>query len=85
MWSILKEAIGKQNNKTSIATSFSINCINVTDISQIANKFRYYFSQIGENTSQNVPTSKYNFKHNMPNPVPNSIFIELIKFLFFLL
>ena len=78
MWSILKEAIGKQNNKTSVATSFSINGINVTDKSQIANSSNDYFSQIGENTSQNVPTSKYNFNHYMPNPVPNSIFIEPI-------
>ena len=78
MWSILKEAIGKQNNKTSVTTSFFINGINVTDKSQIANSFNDYFSQIGENTSQNVPISKYNFKHYMPNPVPNSIFIEPI-------
>ena len=78
MWSILNEAIGKQNNKTSVATSFSINGINVIDKSLIANRFNDYFSQIGENTSQDVPTSKYNFKHYMPNPVPNSIFIEPI-------
>ena len=64
MWSILKEAIGKQNNKTSVATSFSINGINVTDKSQIANSFNDYFSQIGGNTSQMFPH---------PNIIANTI------------
>ena len=74
----IKGSCWEKKTKNKCTTSFSINGINVTDKSQIVNSFNEYFSQIGEHTSQNVPTSKYNFKHYMPNPVPNSIFIEPI-------
>ena len=75
-WSILKQAIGKQNDKASLPVSFSINGQTVTNKLEVAGGFNDYFSKIGEKTSHNVPTTKRNFTDYMPKPVPQSMFLE---------
>jgi len=75
-WVILKQAIGKINNKSSLPLSFLINDIPVTDKLQAAEGFNSYFSQIGIQTSHSVPPSNKSFRDYMPRPVRNSMFIE---------
>ena len=75
-WSILKEAIGKHNNKTSFRQTFVINEIEVSDKNQIAEGFNNYFSKIGIQTNRNVPQSNRHFSEYMPSPNVNSMFLE---------
>ena len=75
-WSILKEAIGKHNNKTSFPQTFVINEIEVSDKNQIAEGFNNYFSKIGIQTNRNVPQSNRHFSEYMPSPNVHSMFLE---------
>ena len=45
-WSIMRQAIGKFNNKSSYPPSFMINETLVTDITQVAEGFNNYFSKL---------------------------------------
>ena len=51
-WSILKQAIGKQNDNTSLLLLFSINGQTVTNKLEAADGFNDYFSKIGGISSQ---------------------------------
>jgi hypothetical protein len=75
-WTILRQAIGKLNNKSSFPLTFLINDIAITDKFQAAEGFNSYFSKIGIHTSHNVPSSNKIFRDYMPTPVRNSMFIE---------
>ena len=75
-WSILKQAIGKLNNKSSFPHTFLVNDIPITDKLQAAEGFNTYFSKIGEQTSESVRQSNKSFRDYMPRSVSNSMFIE---------
>ncbi len=75
-WKILKDVIGKTNNKSNFPQSFLIDESNVSNKHQIANSFNKYFSSIGKKTSQNVPNANKSFSQYLKNPSLNSIFIE---------
>jgi len=77
-WLVLKKAIGKHNDKLSIVQNFTINNVNVTDKSEIAEEFNNYFSKIGESTGQSVPKSQRNYNDYLKNPTLNSMFLEPI-------
>lgn len=77
-WLVLKKAMGKQNDKLSIVQNFTINNVNVTDKSEIAEEFNKYFSKIGESTGRSVPKSQRNYKDYLKNPTLNSMFLEPI-------
>jgi len=78
-WSVLKRAIGNNNDTSSITQSFNINNVNITDKTEIAEAFNNYFSKIGEATSQSVPKSKrFYYNDFLKNPLTNSLFLEAI-------
>ena len=74
-WSILKQAIGKLNDKSSYPNSFIINNVSITDIQEAAEGFNDFFSKIGVMTSHNVPNSNKTFSSYMSNPVVDSVFL----------
>ncbi len=78
-WMIMKQALGKLNDKSSYPSSFLINNVTVTDKQQIADMFNNFFSNIGRQTNHNVPKSKKSFSSYLPNPIPNSIFLETVS------
>jgi len=45
-WTILKQAIGRSNDKSSFPLSFCINSQNITEKSKIAEEFNNYFIKI---------------------------------------
>ena len=51
-WSILKQAIGKSNDKSSFPQSFKIDNINITDRSKIAESFNNFFGKNREVNQQ---------------------------------
>ena len=78
-WKILKDAIGKHNDKSGFPQEFTINNAQVSDKSQIAESFNKYFSKIGLETSNNVPATNNNYTDYLPNPLPHSMFLEPIE------
>jgi hypothetical protein len=74
-WSILKQAIGKMNDKSSYPQTFSINNTLIADKGQIAEGFNNFFSNIGIQTSHNVPKSSKCFSSYMPQSVNHSFFL----------
>ena len=77
-WLILKEAIGKKNDKTSLPQEFLINNIPTSDKSKIADSFNEYFSNIGPETCNNVPTSPNDYTDFMPSSLSKSMFLDPI-------
>ena len=80
-WTILRQAIGKLNDKSSFPSYFTINNNRISDKDNIhvAETFNNFFSQIGIHTGQNVPKSNKNFKSYLPDPISHSIFIEPVS------
>ena len=78
-WSILKQAIGKTNDKSGFPNSFNINNKLVTDKQHVAESFNNFFSKIGLETSHNVPNSNKSFSSYMPKSLPHSIFIKPVS------
>ena len=79
MWSVLRTAISKQNNKSSFPQTFLINDAPTNERSQICESFNEYFSNIGLKTSQNVKTSDKHLSHYMPNKLKNNMYLEPIE------
>ena len=79
MWSVLKKAIGKQNDKRNISQSFKINNQDVTNKTEIAEAFNSYFSQIGSSTGHNVPKSNHTYSEYLSTPTANSMFLEEVE------
>ena len=75
-WKILKQAIGKINDKSSYPQTFSIHNSLISDKQQIADGFNNFFSNIGQQTSHNVPASNKNFSSYMPKPIINSMYFS---------
>jgi hypothetical protein len=75
-WSILKVAIGKRNDKSSLPEEFKINNNSVTDRSIIANNFNEYFANIGPKTYQSIPISEAKFTDYLPAPLSKSMFLD---------
>jgi hypothetical protein len=78
LWTILKQAIGKQRNKSNFPSTFTINNKQVSVKSEITESFNNYFSNISIATSQNIPKSKQSYTNylNRSTGISNSIFIE---------
>ena len=79
MWTVLKEAIGKQNDKTSIPLTFIIDNKLVSNKHEIVNSFNNYFSKIGLSTSENVPRSQNRISDFLKRPCPHSMYLEQIE------
>jgi hypothetical protein len=78
-WTILKQAIGKYKDKSNFPQEFCIDQKPVSNKLQIANSFNEYFSKIGAETSNNVPKTNKTFTEFMPDPLPNSMFLEPVS------
>jgi len=78
-WSILKQAIGKTNDKSGYPNSFTINNSTVTDKKNAAEGFNTFFFKIGLQTNHSVPKSNKCFTSYMPAPSLHSIFIEPVS------
>ena len=77
-WSILKQALGKLNDKSTYPQTFSINNTPISDKVEIAEGFNNFFSNIGIQTSHNVPASNKSFSSFMPKSLENSIFLSAV-------
>ena len=78
-WKTIYQAIGKTNSKSSIPQYFTINNNNISDRSEIAKEFNNYFSNIGRQTSLNVPISNKHYTSYLTRPSLNSMYLEPIQ------
>jgi hypothetical protein len=76
LWKILKQAIGKENNKSNFPHSFIVENETVSDEDAIAKGFNTFFANIGYNISHNVPQSRKPFDKYMPHHNVKSIFLD---------
>ena len=73
-WKTLKQAIGKQKDKSNFPNAFLINDQRITDKQEIAESFNNDFSNIGKRTSQNVPSSSKHFSSYLKIESPTVCF-----------
>jgi hypothetical protein len=78
-WSVLKQAIGKQNDKSNWPQTFKIDNKYISGETEITNSFNKYFSKIGKTTSENVPKTYKKVNDYLKTPQINSIFLETIE------
>ena len=80
IWSIMKTIISKYNDKSNICYTFNIENTDVTDPNENSKTvFCDYFTKIGKQLSDNIPTPKFKFNEYMkqnPLDITNSIFFS---------
>jgi len=74
LWKIMKEVIGKKNDKSSISDTFLIDGQPVTDSNKITNGFCTFFTNVGRNLANKIPFSKSKYSDYLKNPNPSSLF-----------
>ena len=77
-WTILKQAMGKMRNKSSLPQYFSINDTMISDRQQVAEGFNTFFTNVSVSTSHDVPLSNKCFTSSMPQPLADSLFFDRI-------
>ncbi len=78
-WDILKQAIGKSNQKSKIPQTFNINGTKISDRQRISDEFNNYFINIGHKTSQNVPKVNKHYTQYLSNPNINSMLLDIVE------
>ncbi len=73
-WQVLKPIIGKQNDRTSLASTFMIDSNAVSNPQDIANEFCKFFTTVGRKTQQSIQRANSLAKDHLLNHVNNSIF-----------
>ena len=78
LWRTINQVIKKTNNKTEVIESLKINNVQVTNGSLIVNEFARYYSSIGKNLAQGMPTPKRTMKSYLGDIMNNhsSIFLN---------
>ena len=75
-WKIIKQAIGKVNNKSNFPQSFIINNKRETNESKIATEFNSFFTNVGLNISNNVPSPNKTFDKYLPKNFERTMFLD---------
>ena len=77
-WQTLRKVIGKTNNKSNFSVSFNIGNKTVTYKTEISKSLNEYFSSIGKQTSESVPSTvtKYMYSDFLASPQIHSMFLE---------
>ena len=60
-WGVLKSLVAKHNDKSNVCNSFLIDGQEISNPTDISNKFCDYFTNVGKLLSDNIPRAKHNF------------------------
>ena len=74
-WGLINTLIGRNNGKSTLATSFKINDTDVTNPKQIADDFCSFFTNIGSKYANDIPKSKFEYSKFLKNKSKDSMFI----------
>ena len=73
-WKLINEVINKRKSKLSLPQSFNSNGRSITDPTDIANEFCNYFTNIGPNLANRIPTVNSTYNSFLTDRVRESIF-----------
>lgn len=76
-WRILNEVINKKRTKPKLPLSFKVDNGEISDPTEIANRFCNYFSNIGPNLAQKIQSIPNSHLNSLAGQFPNSIFLNL--------
>ena len=79
LWSFINETIGKTKNKPKYPNSFLINNQRVSNRVTVANSFNAFFTNIGKQTNNKIPSVSKHYSTYLRNFQQNSIFIEPVN------
>ena len=75
-WKLIKCAMNKSDNYKTIPEYFFHRDNRIDDRHDIADKFNKYFADIGNEISNGVPQSNYNFQNYLNRPNEHSMFMD---------
>ena len=75
-WNVMKMAMNKQSNKTSIPSIISHNTKITKNCKEIADAFCDYFTNVGHDYARKIPKSRKPFQHYLKNPNPQTMFLS---------
>lgn len=73
-WKILNTLIGKTSNKHDVTGYFKVDGTLTDDKMIISNEFCNFFTNVGRNLAQRIPSSQFSFNNFLKNSTPSSIF-----------
>ena len=76
-WTILRQALNKQNNHIPISETFTINGNEISDPREIAEQFNIYFSEIGASISTSAPMPVKHYSSHLQGNFPTNLFMRL--------
>lgn len=79
IWDTLREAINIPAKSNIIGPLLGNNNVLINDDKSKANFLNYFFSRIGEETSNHIPTTNASFRDFLPPPCTNSMFLAPIS------
>ena len=76
-WKILNEILNRSTKAHEVCSSFKIDNSDVSDPTEIANRFCDYFTNIGPNLAKNISLSLNAHRSYLTGNFANSIFLDL--------
>ena len=76
IWKVLNEIINKKNNKSVQSSIFKVDGLEISDPTDIANRFCNYFTNIGPNLAKKVSSCSTSFKAFLTGSFSDSIFLN---------
>ena len=73
-WKLINEVINKRNSKPKFHSKFQYRNKEISDPTEIANKFCSYFTSVGKNLADQIPSSSVSPKRYLQGNVRESIF-----------
>ena len=73
-WKILNEVINKKRSQLKFPSSFKVDNTEISDPTEIANRFCNYFSNIGPNLAQKIQSIPNSHFNSLEGQFPNSLF-----------
>ncbi len=74
-WGVINNLVGRSNDKSSISETFNISQKVTTDHKEIAEGFCNFFTNVGTEFSNKIPTAKYKYDHYMRDRNQSSMFM----------
>ena len=80
-WNVINNLVGRSNDKSSISETLQINNKDTTDPKQISEGFCDYFSNVGSDFANKIPSARFKYDHYLRNKNANiSMFMaQLMK------
>ena len=79
LWSFINTSTGKTKDNHKYPQNFIINDKNVSNRDTIAESFNTFFTNVGKETNQQIPSVDKNYTSYLPDLQPNSLFVNPVN------